>query len=252
MRLACNLAFAAALVSTLGAPRLAAAQDDLEEARSRFELAEGHFRDGDFALALTEFERVHALMSASGHPNAIYVVYNIAVTNEQLGRDRAAIETYERFLRESAPDAPNRADAESRLRELRERMRLAEQDAASEADVEPAPAATGGGGVSPVGVIVAAVGGAALVAGAVVGGLALSDSDAARADCVDSVCPSSARDGIAGAQTMANVADGLLFGGAAVAATGVVLMLVLSDGEAPPVSAACSATGCHAVVRGTF
>lgn len=250
MRLACNWIFAAALVSTLGSPRSAAAQDDLGEARRRFELAEGHFRDGDFALALTEFERVHALMSASGHPNAVYVVYNIAVTNEQLGRDRAAVETYERFLRESAPDAPNRADAESRLRELRERMRLAEQDAASDAD--PAPAATGGGGVSAAGVIVAAVGGAALVAGAVVGGLALSDSDAARAGCVDGVCPSSARDGIASAQTMANVADGLLFGGAAVAATGVVLMLVLSDGEQPPVSAACGATGCHAVVRGTF
>jgi hypothetical protein len=96
------------------------------------------------------------------------------------------------------------------------------------------------------------VGGAAAIAGAVFGGVALADSDGARADCSGTVCPESARSGIADAQTLANVADGLLWGGLAVAATGVVLMFVLADGGETQASAGCSPDGCGAVVRGRF
>lgn len=241
MRFACCVGFALGLV-----PLSAHGQDDLEEARARFELAEQHFEEGDFALALTEFERVYEVMRAGGHPNAAYVVYNIAIANEQLGREEAALEAYERFLAESPPDAPNREDAERRMRELRERVRLAQQDDAPSAAV-PASA-----GVSPVGIVVTAIGGAALIAGAIVGGVALAASGDAQSDCSGSVCPVSARDGIASAQTLANVADGLLFGGAAVAATGVILMLVLQEDAPAPVAAGCDFDGCRLTAGGSF
>lgn len=239
------LAAVPAVAQEEGAPQTA----EVQEARSRFELAEGHFHEGEYALALEEFERVYELMRAARHPNASYVIYNVAFTNERMGREQAALEAYERFLAESPEEAPNRADATRRLRELRARLELAERDRQVDAPVTEA-----GGGISPVGVVVAAVGGASLIAGAVLGGVALSNSESARAECVDTRCPESTRAGIADAQTLANVSDGLLFGGLAVAAAGVVLMLVLSEGggEGPAAGAACTGDGCVAAVGGTF
>ena len=222
----------------------------VEEAQQRFHLAEGHYADGDYALALTEFERVFELMSSAGHPNAIYVLYNVALTNQLLNRSCAALEAYERFLAESGPDAPNREDAQHRVQELRSRLALDDVDCSAGSSGQPS--ASGGSSVSPVGIVVAAVGGAAAIAGGVFGGVALANSESARAECSGSVCPESARAGIADAQTLANVADGLLWGGLAVAATGVVLMFVLADGGETQASAACSPDGCGAVVRGSF
>lgn len=246
------------LLASAGAPTWGYAQDaeperpEVAEARTRFELAERHFDSGDYALALTEFERVHELMTAAGHPNTSYVLYNIALTNERMGRDAAAVEAYERFLAETGDDAPNRADARNRLRELRARVALEERDRGAASP--SGDGGGGGGGVSTVGIVVAATGGAAAIVGGIFGGLALSNSESARAECVDMRCPESARDGIADAQTLANVADGLLFGGLAVAATGVVLMFVLDEGGGgdAQASAACTGDGCVAVVAGRF
>jgi len=107
--------------------------------------------------------------------------------------------------------------------------------------------------VSPVGIVVTAVGGAVTLAGAALGALALTDSESAREPCSGVDCPADARDGIADAQTLANASDVLLFGGLAVAAAGVVLILALTDGgEQASASAMCTSRGCMAAVGGSF
>lgn len=231
----------------LAAPQLALAQSEsaIAEARTRFDLGVQHFERGDFALAAVEFQRVYALMD--GHPNRSYVLYNIARTHEELGRTRAALEVFERYLAESGPDAPNRAEAERHARELRTRLELEAGDRGDASAV--------GGGVSPIGIIVTSVGGAALVAGIITGVLALDADAAVEAECDYSErCYPEARARAAEAQTLANATDALLFGGAAVAVAGVILMMALpgSDSSAATVSAGCSASGCGAVVRGRF
>ncbi len=80
---------------------------------------------------------------------------------------------------------------------------------------------TGGGGVSTIGIIVAGVGAAALIGGAITGGLALSTAGDA---------PSANSPQATDARTLALVTDVLLPVGAAAAITGVILMFVLQDG----------------------
>lgn len=83
-------------------------------------------------------------------------------------------------------------------------------------------ASTGSGGISMVGVIVAAAGGAVLAGGAVTGGLALSSASSAQTP----------DDGNANdARTLALVTDVLIPVGAVAAAAGVVLMFVLPPDE---------------------
>lgn len=238
-------------VLVLGASVPAVAQDTedprIAEARQRFDVAQAAFERSDYTLALEAFSDVFQTMEEVGHPNALLVLYNVARTNQRLGRDSHALEQYERYLREAATDAPNREAAARNAAELRRRAAMSSGDGG-----DAGGEAGGGGGISPVGLIIASVGGATAIVGAVLGGVALSESDAARAGCGDGVCPPGARDGIGSAQTLANVSDALLFGGLVVAATGVVLMFVLADDGSVEASAACGPTGCGAVVRGTF
>jgi len=238
----------ALLTLVLSVPTAAQAQDDdprIAEARERFEEADAAFESGDFERALSGFEASHQIMVEAGHPNAILVLFNIAASNERLDRQRVALTQFERFLAEAPADSPLREEAERRAEALRWELEGGDGDGGED---------TGGGGMSPVGPIIAAIGGAALITGAILGGVALSESDAATADCVDMACPESARGDIEGAQTLANASDGLIFGGLAVAATGVILMFVLQDGgdDDASASAACGPTGCGVVVSGRF
>lgn len=242
----------AALVLASANPAMAQEQDPrLAAARERFDAAQAAYDASNYAQALEGFTEVLETMQALGHPNAILVLYNVARSNHRLGQDREALTQYERFLAESAPDAPGREDAARNAAELRRRLDRSGGSSGGGGGGSSGGGG-GGGGVSPIGIIIASVGAAAAIVGGVLGGVALSDSDAARQGCVDGRCPSSARDSIAGAQTLANVADGLIFGGLAVAATGVVLMFVLADDGGTEAAAACDPTGCGAVVRGTF
>lgn len=236
-------------VVLLAAP-VAYAQSDArldDEARQRFELATRHFEQGDFASALTEWERVYALLD--GHPNREFVTYNMARANEELGRNREALELYERYLAstEGRADAPNRADAQRHAQELRLRLQLAAEsaeNAASDGAEAFAP--------SPLGIVIASVGAAAAIAGGILGGVALAQDGNARSDCEGTRCTPEAHAAIGDAHVLANAADGLLWGGLAVAATGVVLVFVLGESAGAGASAACDAEGCIAVARGRF
>lgn len=102
------------------------------------------------------------------------------------------------------------------------------------------PAVTRGPNVT--GMVVTGVGGAVLVAGAVVGGVALARAadvrDAYPKSCVGSTCPSSQRAGIEDearpVRTLATVSDVLLISGAALTVTGVVLLLTKTGAPTQP------------------
>lgn len=232
--------FVATTVSATALAQSSSSDPRVADARARFERAEAHYEAGDYALALEGYERAYEILREVGHPNAPLVIYNVARSNERLGRVRVALEQFERFLVDAPSDTPYRDDATRHAADLRRRLELERADAPS------------GGGPSVAGVVVLAVGGAAAVAGAILAGVAWSESEAARAGCEGTRCPPQARAGLEGAQELALAADVLLFGGLAVAATGALLLILLDGDGGAEASVACGPTGCGASIRGRF
>lgn len=94
----------------------APADPRLAEAMERYADANALFERGDREGALSEMERVYALLE--GTPNQYVVLYNLGRVHEELFRYDRAIELYQRYLVEAPADAPDRADAEASLRAL--------------------------------------------------------------------------------------------------------------------------------------
>lgn len=218
----------------------------IQEARQRFAIAEDLYHNQNFAGALREWQEVYRLMD--GHPNRAHVLFNIGRAYQELSRNREALEHFRRFLAEARDDASNRDDAAQTIRELELRLEI------EGADGSRAPTGGGGFSPSPVGLVLAGVGGAAAIAGGVVGGLALGQDADARGRCTLAACEPEAYDSLVAAHTLANVADGLLWGGLAVMATGVVLTFVLGSegGSEPRVAAGCTMDGCGLSISGVF
>lgn len=91
--------------STSGAPALApsspaAGTQAGEEASTRFKRGLQLFDEGDYSLALVEFERAYQLA-----PN-YRALYNIGLVNVQLGRYADATRTFEQYLRDGGDDIP--------------------------------------------------------------------------------------------------------------------------------------------------
>lgn len=224
------------------------------EARALFARATEHYEAERYAQSLADFERVHAMLVEAEHPNAALVLFNMARCYQRLGRARESVEAFERFLAEAPPGAPNMEIARVELQELRARVALDAPEERAPEGVERSPEAPSAETISPVGPIVLGVGGAMLVAAAITGGVLVAEDGALSAMCPNGVCPTSARATAEGLESLAIVTDVLWIGGAALAAAGLVLTLVLRD-EAPrepPVTASCSATGCAVRVGGTF
>ncbi|HJL20083.1 MAG TPA: PEGA domain-containing protein [Sandaracinaceae bacterium LLY-WYZ-13_1] len=109
--------------------------------------------------------------------------------------------------------------------------------------------------ISPVGPVLLGVGGAALIAGTILGVVTLDQNSQLDGMCPNSVCPDTPelRDRESEMLTLSAVADALWIGGAAVAAIGLVLTLVLQEEETDArVTAGCSTSGCRAEIEGTF
>ena len=85
-----------------------------ELARAHFLSGQSYFDEGRVADALGEFREAYRISRVPGFQ------YNIGICEERLGNLDAAIAAFERYLRE-APGAPDRANVEARLRELRGR-----------------------------------------------------------------------------------------------------------------------------------
>jgi hypothetical protein len=111
--------------------------------------------------------------------------------------------------------------------------------AGTELPPPPKPDASGGPGIVP-GVVVLSIGGAAAIAGAVLGGLALAgygtlercrESASGMAVCPPDFDVNDPQGKLDRANTFADASTGLLIGGGVVAVTGLVLMLVLPGDE---------------------
>lgn len=229
------------LAALLSMPALAVAQDDdprILRARELFDEGEQHHEDGRFLLAAEAFQQAYDLMSEADHPNAGMLQFNLGASYEEVpGRERDALQAYQRFLQE----APS---GEATVQELLRRVqaRIQELERRIDDGSEPAPD-EGGGGISPIGPIVMGVGGAALVSGIIMGAVALVQNGDQVARCPSLMnCPEDLRADVNQTQTIAAVGDALWIGGALIAAGGLVLTLVLQEDEDSSTSAALIGT----------
>lgn len=219
----------ASLRSTAVAPESDAPADDDPEALSAAAVAAFKAKDYDNAIAL--FEKAYA---ADPQPNYLF---NIGRVHEEKGQLAKAVEYYQRFVQSPGVDLEARENAAARLKVLRATLaELGDDKPATEPDREPGEVAPPDDPPPPVddrrkardrklrvaGYSLLGVGGVGLVIGATFGGIALSKSR--KADDTDIV-----DDKLAlrqEAKGPAAVADALVIGGAVLAVTGLVLVLV--------------------------
>ncbi len=240
---------------------------ELDDARARehFQIATRYYDEGRFIEAAQQFEEAFQLSGRAELQYNAYIAYREA---HQSVRAAAMLEGY----LSQVPNAPDRVNLQARLEELRrvieqdeqrtqqltdaerraeEEARRAEQEARARREAEAAPEAWPW--------VVFGVGAAATIAGAVVGGVALGDASALRSECDDMgqcLPQTNFEERRDNAQTLALVGDVLLFGGGAVALTGLILGLVFGLGgggdDAPQAVAACTADGCVGTIGGSF
>jgi tetratricopeptide (TPR) repeat protein len=127
------LAFTVTLL-TLGAGTASAASDAtrLREARAHYEQAVANYNLDEYAPALAEFREAYRLK-----PDPSFL-FNIAQCHRKLGETDAALDFFRKYLR-SLPDAPNRAEVERMVADLR--ARRAKAPVAAPDPPPPAPAA---------------------------------------------------------------------------------------------------------------
>jgi tetratricopeptide (TPR) repeat protein len=114
LRIVQPLGLALALFASI--PQAALAQEEggeqLDEAaRITFEQARQEFVNGNYERALALFRQAYSLSPRAG------LLYNIAQTLDRLRRDEETLQAL-RDYREAAPDAPNIAEVEARIRVL--------------------------------------------------------------------------------------------------------------------------------------
>jgi len=108
--------------------------------------------------------------------------------------------------------------------------------------------------ISPVGPIVLAAGGAAVVAGVILAIVSLDQNATLHELCPNGVCADTPemRDRESEMLALSNAADVLWIGGAVVAVTGLVLTLTLREETDVAATAACGSTGCEVQMEGRF
>jgi tetratricopeptide (TPR) repeat protein len=102
----------ASLVLLAPAPAAAADSARLRDARAHYEQAVAHYNLDEFAPALAEFREAYRIK-----PDPSFL-FNIAQCHRKLGQNEAALDYYRKYLR-NMPDAPNRADVERIVAELK-------------------------------------------------------------------------------------------------------------------------------------
>ena len=226
-----------------------------EEARVHFRLGVAYHDSGRFSEAANEFAQAYEL---SKRPK---LLYNLFLAHRDGGNIAAAADALERYLT-LEKEVPERDKLTARLEALK--RILQENPGATQTPVEPTPEAaepepeaqpeasrppsmesnpwhkyapwvTMGTGVALVGV------------GAGMGAVALSDYNACKTDGCSA-------DELSSGQTKTRVADVMLFGGAAIAATGLVLYFVLPREREVRTTAgvACGSSGCGASLAHRF
>lgn len=237
-------------------------------AMSLFNAASSLYEAGRFLDAAQQFEAAYEL---SPRPSLLFNAY---LAYRDAGRNESAVRSLAAYL-ENAPDAPDAERLTARLAAMRE---SAEQDAtaAAEAAAERQRLAAEAAAAelraeqerqraeeaiesrrSPVGIVIAAVGGTALVTGLVTALIANNRFRNLEEQCVDGTfCPQAADlNGVRpGLRRLQRTTDAMLFGGAALTITGLVLTFVLKTSPSPAAepTASCSFDSCELGVRGSF
>jgi tetratricopeptide (TPR) repeat protein len=106
---------AAVVILVSQAPAAWAQEDTLDAAKQHYERGKELYRNEKYQEAIREFKTANELRASP------ILNYNIGLCQEKLGHCKAAIESFDRYLRDQ-PDADNRADTEHKVTELRGRM----------------------------------------------------------------------------------------------------------------------------------
>jgi tetratricopeptide (TPR) repeat protein len=97
-------------------PSADADRPELAAARGHIARGESLFRGANYAGALVEFERAYVLLD--GHPVRYQTLYNIGLCHERLLEYTAAIDYYERYLRDGGSEASDAAAVRAALATL--------------------------------------------------------------------------------------------------------------------------------------
>jgi tetratricopeptide (TPR) repeat protein len=100
------------------APAIALAEPPDRQARLHFESGRSYYEQGRYDEALHEFEEAYRLASPASQP---IMLFNVAQTQERIGRLSEAIDSFRRYL-EASPRADDRAAIESRIQNLQSRL----------------------------------------------------------------------------------------------------------------------------------
>ena len=234
--------------------------------------ARAHIQGERWALAATAFERLYELGRAHGLASAPIALWDMSLALMRIpGREREARDGFRRFLDESTALTDDdevrdfRSGAVERIAELDARIGDAEPSEPNatpapapepEASVSSARASEAHGGVHPIGPVVLAVGGAALVAGVLIGAFSLGQASQFRGMCDDlSMCPTALRPQYDEMRALSAAADVLYVAGGITAALGLVLTLLVQEEpeeRAVAMDFGCGPTGCRADIGGRF
>ncbi|MBX3248150.1 MAG: hypothetical protein KF901_13305 [Myxococcales bacterium] len=244
---------------------------DDDAARSRFRVGQALFDEGRFGEAAREFESAYQLSRRPSLLFNAYLAYRDGSMLEDAARalaayleadpgieDASALEVRLRAIQRTVDEERARREREATEREAleAEARRLELEAAEARRREEEARRLAEGRPLNPIGFVVGGVG-VAMLAGSLVSGLMANAQVGTLEDnCPDNRCV--AGFDLEGERARADrrvlATDILLFGGAAVTVTGVVLLFVGRRGgdRAVEPSAACGPTGCQADLRVRF
>lgn len=232
-------AFVLVLVAIVAwAPSASAAdQAALNDAKQHYDRGMEHYDLGEYAAAVDEFKLAYALSKAPG------LLFNLGQASRLGKQYEQALHFYRAYLRER-PDAPNRADVERRIAELEPLVAAERQDELSRMTTPPrppppapmapapptetrraaAPPRPSGRPLRVAGLVVGALGVAALAGGVGLGVAALDAQNKLSRVATDMGTWTPAEQSLyARGKTEAAAATGLYVAGGVAAATGVVL-----------------------------
>lgn len=250
-----------------GAEESTATPEQNSEAEALSDQAVEAFNDKRYDESIDLFEQAYALNS---NPNYLF---NIGRVYEEKGDLQQAVSHYQRFVSQPGVDLDSREAATARLKVLREALRQLEEEKQEEAEKaappEPTPITDEGPtddeprpdrkrGQRIAGYVLLGAGGAGLIVGGVLGGLASTKaSDADNAEFVDDALRM--RDD---ARRQARAADAMFITGGVLAAAGLVLVLTTLGKKKDSASAstpsrwvlapAASPTSAGAALHGRF
>jgi tetratricopeptide (TPR) repeat protein len=208
-RVAALATVCAVALATPAVPTRVHACAPAEDPAAKFERAEALYAEG-------RYEETIALLREllRDYPDPI-LLYNLGRAYEGADRVAEAIDAYERYV-DAAPDAPDRDAVERRIDRLRARLRPQQPPPPEPTPVTEAPReAVPRPIVAPW--VLAGIGGAGLVAGATLGGLARARRDAA----VEAMAQADAAAHLARAERLATAANVAFGVGGALAIAGV-------------------------------